>query len=326
MPDSTPPIDVKLPQQCDPKLPPTDQELPLTVVVCSNNVTSICARSLGTREQLGPEDRLLLVLDMSDVSQFTKVARDLGPLGIDVILGGSPRGLSNARNVAIRAVETRYLVFIDDDVTINRTAINAFRAAFYAGNHIVGVRLVPAPDVKVFRWYISPSQLHYLGLHRSDAPGKTWGACMGFDLDFVRRHPTNFRSELGRQGTTLISGDDTTFISEMREHGACEHFLEEVHVYHHVATDRLKFCRILSRAFWQGRSEVRRFNACPGALKEWRRNMKGWRDNPVRICCLALLYLLMVLLGMVIESVLLTKPGTKSRTPWTGTQAVTDRN
>jgi hypothetical protein len=242
------------------------------------------------------------VFDTDDEPRISAIANELRANGLDVVFSGASGGLAHARNAAIRAAITRYLVFVDDDVTVSHCAVEDLRIAFGAGSQIVGVRLEPGPFVDLSKWYISPSQFHYLGLHREGSPGKTWGACMGLDLNFVCEHGLKFRIELGRKGRSLISGDDTTFVAECLELRACQAFLEHTRVHHHVAQDRLRLRRMLSRALWQGRSEVRRGNTSHGALKEWERNIFGWRRTPLRTLGLAVLYQAMVLLGIAVES------------------------
>lgn len=276
-------------------------DLPLTFVVCSNDPDSVHAHSVGNLLRLGPNDLVLVVFDAEETPAMLRVARQLRSERLHVMFSGPSRGLSEARNAAIRSAPTKHVVFIDDDVTIDCSAVEAIRAAFCRGRHIVGVRLRPAPETPLSKWYISASQFHYLGLHRNDAPGKTWGACMGFDIDFVRGCGLEFRVDLGRRGGTLISGEDTSFISELRQLEADEEFLESVHVNHHVAPDRLTLRRMLYRALYQGRSEVRRGNSAAGALKEWKRNIRGWRETPIRTWSLAILYQSMVFIGMIVE-------------------------
>jgi glycosyltransferase involved in cell wall biosynthesis len=278
-----------------------DGESPLTFAVCSNDPGRVSGHALHNFGQLGPHDRLLVVFDTEETPTISKVATKLRSKGVDVVFSGPERGLSFARNTALRTVASKYLVFIDDDVTVLNCAVEGIRAAFGAGSHVVGVRLEPGPHVDLSKWYISPSQFHYLGLHCDGLPGKTWGACMGFNLDFVNSHELRFRIELGRKGRSLISGDDTSFVSECVGLGAHQMFLDDIRICHHIASDRLRLSRMLSRAVWQGRSEVRRNNACRGALKEWQRNVFGWRQAPLRVLGLGALYQSMVMMGVAIE-------------------------
>jgi len=275
--------------------------LPVTFAVCSNDPGRVSANSIRNLAQLGSEDRLLIVFDADDEPRMAAIARELRGRGLGVMFSGPSRGLSEARNAAIQAAGTRYLVFLDDDVTVSRSAVEDLRAAFAAGGHIVGARLDPGPGIDLSKWYISHSQFHYLGIHRQDVAGKTWGACMGFDLNFVRERGLRFRIELGRRGQSLISGDDTTFVSECVQLQAREIFLEHTRVHHHVAPSRLTLACILRRAFWQGRSEVRRSNSYRGALKEWKRNTYGWHQTPLRTFGLAVLYQTAVILGIGVE-------------------------
>ena len=65
----------------------------------------------------------------------------------------------------------------------------------------------------------------------------------------------------------------------------------------------MTFKYIIKRAFWQGRSEIRRKNLRAGLKKEWQRQVG---DRPImnRRWLLAILYTSFVYLGAVFEAVI----------------------
>jgi len=109
-------------------------------------------------------------------------------MGVQIICNDANHGLSYSRNRAIDACKSRYLVFLDDDVTVTPAVVAKIRIAFRLGTNIVGVRLRPGSVDVAGHWFITPGQLHYLGLHRDDRPCRTWGGCMGIDIQFGRAH------------------------------------------------------------------------------------------------------------------------------------------
>jgi hypothetical protein len=64
-----------------------------------------------------------------------------------------------------------------------------------------------------------------------------------------------------------------------------------------IDPSRLTLAYLLRRAFWQGRSEVRRHDTRHGISKEWERNRSGGR------LALAVLYMASVLSGVCWEAV-----------------------
>lgn len=94
---------------------------------------------------------------------------------------------------------------------------------------------------------------------------------MAFDVELARRHGFTFDAGLGRRGRGLQSGDDSTFVRRLVAVGGRVATVEDAHVLHQIGADRLRLGYLLRRAFWQGRSEVRRNDARAGLRKEWRR-------------------------------------------------------
>lgn len=94
---------------------------------------------------------------------------------------------------------------------------------------------------------------------------------MGVDAAFAQRERLRSDTRLGRTGHRLESGDDTTFIAAMKSAGAHEAVLDDVRVVHDVDAGRFTLHYILRRAYWQGRSEVRRGQPVAGLRKEWNR-------------------------------------------------------
>jgi glycosyltransferase involved in cell wall biosynthesis len=273
----------------------------MTVAICSNRVENLQAHLDANVKLMDPADRLLIVLDTKSDDQNSALVKRLQAEGITVISNNGNLGLSYSRNTAIHHCTTRYIVFVDDDVTFSAEVLEELRNRFSAGANVAGVRISLPADVRL-PWYISRGQLHYLGAHDDAADMTIWGACMGMDLAFVRRYGLRFRPELGRRGKQLQSGDDTTFVAEMKKKGAQVACINSLHVLHHLSEHRRSLSYLIRRVYWQGRSEVRRSNLVSGARKEWSRYHKP-RTGSVKLCTLAVIYLLVFLAGAFYELV-----------------------
>jgi len=184
------------------------------------------------------------------------------------------RGLSCSRNSLLSICSTKYLIFLDDDSLPSARAISEASEAFNAGFEIVGSRLV-LPHNKAFPWFIFEGQFHYAGIHSPrDSRVSTWGAFMGVNVAFVKKKGVFFEEKLGRKGGGLQSGDDTSFLRELKKKGATEYMLKEVDVVHDVSIKRFTLSYLLCRAWWQGRSEIRRNSFNGGVAKEFLRNYR----------------------------------------------------
>jgi len=274
----------------------------VTLVVCSNRTSNVRKHWKTNLESLENFDRFLIIMDTKETTEVRELRNDLDAWGIRVVVNDENLGLSYSRNLALKTCRTNYLIFIDDDVTISKETVRSIKQEFRAGSDIVGVRICRASE-QLMPWYISEGQLHYLAIHNPKAKVfNTWGACMGLRLPFVRSFGLEFREELGRRGKGLQSGDDTTFLKEMKVRGAREGFLKHASVIHHIDEQRLSLSYMVRRAYWQGRSELRRGNVRKGLIKEWLRFFNT--DSPgFRTITLALFYTITIWTGVVWEKI-----------------------
>lgn len=275
-------------------------DISLTLAVCSSRIERYWRHVIANKRALRPSDVALCIVD-SPLQRSSQLVAELEAAGVQVVVHDRNLGLSASRNRALALCRTRHLLFVDDDATVTRETVGAVRTAFYEGAGVVGVRLQPPIGLPLARWFISYGQYHYLALHRPDRPISAWGACMGVDVWAARRHGLAFRADLGRTGAQLESGDDTAFLRALATAGYQVALLDDVVCTHHVAAERLRLGYLLRRAWWQGRSEVRRRNCAAGLAKELRRNLDVGGAHNVLAVLPGLLYVGAVVIGMVME-------------------------
>jgi glycosyltransferase involved in cell wall biosynthesis len=258
------------------------------------------------------DDEVILVVDLPHDNYDADTITTLTDAGIRVVLNGDNRGLSYSRNRAMCESTNRMVVFVDDDVILNGATVDAIRSAADAGAHIVGVWLQPVFITSV-PWFLTGGQYHYLGAHHTREKARTWGACMAIDVGLAKDHSLRFRDDLGRRGGCLQSGDDTTFIAELQSVGARHIFLDDAVARHQVLPERATLSYLVRRAWWQGRSEVRRGSAVPAISKEWGRALAvgpASASLPKRVL-LALAFSTAFIVGIAWESAVdaRTQPG-----------------
>jgi hypothetical protein len=275
----------------------------LVVAICTCRPDDLAARWEHNLEQLAG-DEFVVVFDCVESASVTAVADRIRSAGGTVVSHGATRGLAAARNTVLDRWPDRRILFIDDDVLLDRKAADALRQAFAEGANVVGTRLVPPERFRRHPWYFTSGQMHLVGWHPPGPEVKTWGACMGIDAAFAHQHGLRFDMRLGRTGRRLESGDDTSFVAAMKAAGAREQLLPDVHVVHDVDPRRLTTGYLARRAYWQGRSEVRRQQAMTGLRKEWRRYRQ-----PGRAALLAPAYLLAFAVGIGHELVVTRRSG-----------------
>lgn len=282
--------------------------LVLTLATCSNRISNLRKFWRTNLASLRATDSFLIVIDLESSPEVEELRAEMESHGIEVVVNHKNRGVSYSRNFALGACRTNYVIFIDDDVTIAKETVESIRREFDNGFEIVGARICPPTGELVVPWFISQGQLHYLALHNPrEKVVPIWGACMAVKLPFVKTFNFRFRDELGRRGNILPSGEDTTFLREMKRQGAKEKFLNNVSVTHHVDKKRLSVKYMARRAYWQGRSEVRRADISNGVMKEWKRFLNNEVNGP-REHLLAVLYIMAVITGVIWEALVGESP------------------
>ncbi|CAK7284861.1 glycosyltransferase family 2 protein [Streptomyces misionensis] len=270
---------------------------PITFAICSNRLSQLFLAAERTLGMLGEQDQLVIVVD-TDATAFDGIPPHPA---ITVLHNDRNRGLAYSRNRAMKECETRHLVFVDDDIVLTRSAIEGTRAALTAGADIVGTRITADFNGQGVPWFLTGGQLHYLGVHNPSLPASIWGGCLAVDVERARILGVEFDESLGRVGTSLTSAEDTTFVRHMLRKGAHSTVLHDISVTHTIPVERLRFSYLLRRAYWQGRSEVRRNDARQGLLKEWGRNRRTENASAIRSAALAIIYTTAVTAGVLHE-------------------------
>ena len=273
----------------------------ITIATCSNKsemLVKYIEQNITIAKQV--DAKFVVIFDESPSEADQAFLDHLHSIGARIYTNGSNRGLSYSRNIALQECDTKYLLFLDDDVTYSFDALYSIRQALESFD-IVGTRILGPPEEKKLPIYMTEGQLHYLAIHNPlEVINRPWGACFAFNNRLARRNNITFRIELGRKGDGLQSGDDTTFISDLQNQGALVCVLNDIAVIHHIDQNRWSLAYLLRRVFWQGRSERRRANVRPALVKEWRR-YSNTQAPFFQKWSLAVLYFAVLISGIVYE-------------------------
>ncbi len=203
-----------------------------SVIVCTHNRSASLHATLQSLAGLQAPGDLAweaLVVDNGSTDRTAETAAGFRPaLPILRYLYEPEKGLSRARNAGIRRARGSVLAFLDDDVRVDPRWLQALRDAYrrYPAACVSG-RVLLAPELCRPAWWDA----------RFDAPlGKfdrgssvmlstqAGGALLGiganisFRRDVFERHGL-FRTDLGRQGSKLLMGEETELCARLRRHG-----------------------------------------------------------------------------------------------------------
>jgi GT2 family glycosyltransferase len=209
----------------------------ISAVVCTRNRPALLDACLAGFARLDPAARELIVVDQSDGGDSGRVVeryRDRIP-GLHRLASPS-RGLSRARNEAIRAAEGEILAFTDDDCVVRPDWIGAVAAAFEEDPDLAAVTGGSLPEstdeldprrAAITTWHSGERR----DFRRPVDPAEVGG---GFNLSFRRVWAEKvglFDPDLG-VGARYRAAEDTDFIHRILRAGGVIRYDPAVIVAH----------------------------------------------------------------------------------------------
>lgn len=230
-------------------------------------------------------DFQVVVVDNNESQVWTD---KLGTAGAPVAVVHEPRnGLQYARNAGVNASGSAYVAFLDDDgvpspswLTHLLRGMERYGATAAGGTVVLDLSCTPPP------WF-GPNERALLSqlVHEEDIP------VLGEDMYVVGANMCIRRDAFGsvglfdlsfdRTATSLRSSGELEFTRRLQAAGKVVAFVAGATVVHRIDAWRLTEQYMLTRSYWQGRSD---------ALLEskWGRPMlfgrRNWRANLIALC------------------------------------------
>ncbi len=218
------------------------------------------ARAVSTMLEDG--DRVLVVIDHNDV--LARRARTALPEEVDVVVNDGRRGLSDARNTAVRRMSTDIVAFLDDDAYPDPGWLAGLRRQF-ADPRVVGVggAIRPLWEGGVAPGWFPPEFGWVLGCDYRGLPGNgaqirnPIGASMALRRDRITA-AGGFPSSVGRVGTRPVGTEETELCIRMRQADpGCRIVRDTSAVVHHrVPRSRQTVRYFVSRCYHEGVSKA----------------------------------------------------------------------
>jgi glucosyl-dolichyl phosphate glucuronosyltransferase len=180
------------------------------------------------------------------------------------------QGISYARNTGVHAGRGDVLAFIDDDETADPGWLQNLTANLFGGEWLgAGGRVVPQWNGYRPRWVSSKNSFICgpLAMFEPDSEGvelaePPFGANMAFRREVFDLYG-GFRTDLGRSGKGLLSGEDTEFGRRVMAAGARLRYEPTAATHHPVDKARVNKKYFLMWWFNKGRSDVREYGIQP---------------------------------------------------------------
>jgi len=239
----------------------------LSVVVCTHNRPDDLERCLDALARLDDTPQVIVVDSATEPPCEALVARYETALPGLVYEHESEPGLSRARNRGVARASGSIVAFLDDDAAPHRDWSREILAPFASDARIgcVGGACVAAfePEAERPRW-LSDRLLQFAGITRFGDVARQarssaewpFGANMAFRASALGSDP--FAEELGRNGTTLLSGEESALVERLRAVGWTVWLEPRAIVDHTVTRERCRSSYYWRRLWWAGVTRARR--------------------------------------------------------------------
>lgn len=236
----------------------------LTVVICSHNRPEDLERCLHGLAALEDDVAVIVVDSASDPPLRATVDRFSSSLRRLSYHYEARPGLSLARNRGLELARTELVAFLDDDTVPERAWAKNLVGPFEDPNVVcVGGTCRAAFDCERPPW-LSDRLLQLAGVTRFGAEARRVRSSaeypFGANVCFRRRallELGGFSIELGRIGTTLLSGEEYDVIEKLGRAGWAVWLEPSAVVDHRVTAARCRAHYYWRRSWWQGVSRAR---------------------------------------------------------------------
>lgn len=242
----------------------------ITVAICTYNRADQLAETLDhvlSQEVPSSLEWELLVVDNASTDDTPRVAERFAAASETPVryVHEDRQGISWARNTAVDAARGDVIVFTDDDVIPEpdwlTNVAETFRSRDCAG---MGGRVLERWEFEPPDWWsATKDELNsaIVGFHPDGGPRPLeippFGANMAFRRDVFERHG-GFRTDLGRSGDELISGEDTEFGRRLLDADEVIWYAPDATVHHPVSPERATKDYFRRWYYDYGRTAVRR--------------------------------------------------------------------
>jgi GT2 family glycosyltransferase len=239
-----------------------DRAETLGLVICtytSERTESLRMLLASVREGTRQPDRILVVVDRNE-ELAVRLREELTP-GFDVVLS-TEGGLSAARNMGWRRLDTTWVSFVDDDATVDRDCFSELLSASEPSVGVLGGAVDPVwpeegrPDWYVRRlgWVVGCS---YDGLPRRTGLVRGVIGCNMAIRRSLLELLEGFDAALGRTDGSLIGSEETELCVRASQAGYGVVYVPGARVNHFVPAARTRIRYALRRGWGEGRSKAR---------------------------------------------------------------------
>ena len=226
-----------------------DTKAHVTVAICTFRRASLfeTLSSLLNLNDRGNYNLSVVVVDNDETDSLRETVAEFSKtysLPLKYVHAPS-KNISIARNGALNAVATRWLLFIDDDEIAHKDWLKNIMSMRSDLHVVIGQCQAIYSDEQ-------PGWLSRCDFHSNRLSGRPENAYTSnalIDMDFVKKHDFSFREELG-----LTGGEDTIFFRQIFEAGGVIEYCPSALVYEPVPQGRASMSWVKTRKFRAGQT------------------------------------------------------------------------
>jgi glycosyltransferase involved in cell wall biosynthesis len=270
----------------------------VSVIVCTYNRAKYLEKCLESLHQQTYKNYEITIVNGPSTDETSKVIEKFPHLKI--IHQEQLDGLSNARNLGIKAAKGDIIGFIDDDAITNpdwiERIINTFET-IKPQPICIGGKIEPIWEISRPEW-LEENQISCLTvLDISKTPlvlkdNYLFGTNMAFEKNILKSLG-GFSENLGRKGDTLLSNEEGLIQDIIRNSGYHCFYHPEILVRHHIPKERLTKKWILKRYYWQGISDALMHDILDASHASWSK-MKNIIRFMKRMLCLVIMDIILI--------------------------------
>jgi glucosyl-dolichyl phosphate glucuronosyltransferase len=253
--------------------PSSARQLLITVAICTRNRAALLEKAVRSVLAQPGDDMEILIVNNGSTDNTPALATRFAAADLRVKIVHEPQiGLSIARNCALRKAKGDWVVFLDDDVTVEPGWLAAYRKFLSVPPNtrvvVAGSTVIPQYEILSQKWRGGRGKLELGPNPFCFARGGNPSECNCAYHRNVTLQVGGFDARLGHRGDAPGSHEGPDLNLRLQDAGYEIWWLPGAPVRHLVHAGRLNWKWFLQMAFNQGRcTAIKRLKSHPGSTR-----------------------------------------------------------
>jgi glucosyl-dolichyl phosphate glucuronosyltransferase len=235
-----------------------------TIAICTRNRSRSLKRVLDSIQELrlpaGHQFEMMVAANACTDDTEATVKASKQSFLIQLLVSAE-RGLSQARNRVLQATQSDWIIWLDDDVTVERELLQAYTqalnndkdVAFMGGPMLAAFEGSPAAWIDLVK-ELFPSTFSEIDLGRETRVFDTAKGEFPYGGNFAvcrkKLGELRFREDLGRGSRLHCGGEETELLRRVSQTGAMGVWVPDARVQHWIPVERQSLRSV--ELYWQG--------------------------------------------------------------------------